>query len=67
MVNISVITALNPTLWKVFRVICTEDLQETLVSDFVVNLANNSRELLINYVMICSCLRLLRRKILKQY
>lgn len=52
MVNIAVITALNPTLWKVFRVICTEDVQETLVSDFVVNLANNSRELLINYVII---------------
>ena len=51
MVNIAVITALNPTLWKVFRVICTEDVQETLVN-FVVNLANNSRELLINYVMI---------------
>ena len=52
MVNISVITALNPTLWKVFRVICTEDVQETLISDFVVNLTNNSRELLVNYVMI---------------
>lgn len=52
MVNIAVITALNPTLWKVFRVIRTEDVQETLISDFVVNLTNNSRELLVNYVMI---------------
>ena len=49
MVNIAVITALNPTL---FRVICTEDVQETLISDFVVNLTNNSCELLVNYVMI---------------
>lgn len=52
MVNIAVITALNPTLCKVFRVICTEDVQETLIRDFVVNLTNNSRELLVNYVMI---------------